>query len=258
MSEEIVRKKHTGQSGNSGEFGNHIHTGDDITLEQPVNYAAQVMAFADALEEASQSPDPDAVKALRDDADPYLVADAEEMIARRALVAATTKARDSDPDEPAHTWLAEAHEADAVWRAAKNHVHELRYLTQDSLGEKTVSVNTDVRLQPINEALPPYPDGLPRADVSFGPGDEDDTLYVHFSVGEGADTVDVTVWQDSYGDWSNSIEAGAEETPWTADVNDEFLEWAHAVRTRISRDQYSVSQAAISSAESTILARATA
>lgn len=109
----------------------------------------------------------------------------------------------------------------------------------------TVPIVGSVRLAAHESTLPPYPAHLPAADVSFSYGsDHPETVYVYTSVGTGPDTVMVTVWCDEDGE-GNSIHDGAEETGWDENTDEEFLAWAHVVRSRIESDAAAVAEAAL-------------
>ena len=215
------------------------------------------MELADALGRPDLTPEN--IEMIRGDVEPVLLADVDEMIARRAAKDAHAAFMLGDYADSDFTELIDAdNAADNAWRAAEKHAHEIRYLRNDPLAKKTVAIEAAVELPAIAEPLPPYPASLAQAKVDFTTGDENDVMYVTFNVGTGDDAVGVTIWKDADGDARNSIDDGGEETPWGDDTEDEFLVWGNAVRSRIELDQYFVAQAAMAAAETSILTRATA
>lgn len=84
--------------------------------------------------------------------------------------------------------------------------------------------------------LPPYPEELVPATVSFGLGDDNPIIYNYFAVGGD----DVTVWrdEDAPDGWTNSIRSSDEETGWGEDTDDEFIAWAIAVSERIETNAH--------------------
>lgn len=241
-----------------GRFAAHDRTESDAALGLTPSYGEQVLAFADALLAASASLSPADTQSLRRSADPIFLADADEIIARRAAAEANIAFVMTGPEDADYDSLLEAtNAADDKWRAAERHVHEIRYLRNDPLAQKKIAVEVDVVLPTIHEALPKYPAGLDEAQVTFSYGDDDDNLYVNFNIGEGADQAAVTVWKVN-GDSFNSITDGEEPTGWDPETDEQFIEWAHAVRDRIDIDTYVVALNATASAETSILTRATA
>jgi hypothetical protein len=109
--------------------------------------------------------------------------------------------------------------------------------------------------------LPPYP-ALEAPTIDFGYGDDHPgTLYVYFTIPAADDLdheVSVTVWEDEEGDRGDSINDGSESTGWEPEVDEQFLEWAHAVRSRLDTDVSTVAGSAISNANvvSSIVANA--
>jgi len=242
-----------------GRFAAHNRTESDAALGLTPSYGEQVLAFADALLAASASLSPADTQSLRRSADPIFLADADEMFARRAAAEANIAFVLTDPEDADYDSRLEATSAaEYKWRAAERHAHEVRYLRNDPLAQKKIAVEVDVVLPTIHEALPKYPAGLDEAQVTFSYGDDDDNLYVNFNIGEGADQAAVTVWKDGQGDSFNSITDQEEITGWDPETDEQFIEWAHAVRDRIDIDTYVVALNATASAETSILTRATA
>lgn len=120
------------------------------------------------------------------------------------------------------------------------------YGTNAKIAAARALIEADRNLRPATPALemtqwtdplPEYPEGISEAQVTFGFGDENPTLYVYFTIDN---EIGVTLWQDQWdrGEWSNSIDSGNEATGWDEDTNEKFLTWAKEVSGRVTLNAY--------------------
>jgi hypothetical protein len=75
-------------------------------------------------------------------------------------------------------------------------------------------------------------------------------------VGEGRDQVAVSVWREDSTAWGDSIHSGVEATGWSAEVDDQFLVWGHAVRNRLEADAERVRDNALELASAALVSNA--
>ena len=219
------------------------------------HYADAVADTADALRGAKKYLPAASYETLRNNTDPVILADADELITRGALAEARTALRSTAWGDPHYQQIVDTEaEATAAWKAATKATMTVRAEQGELLRAQSLNVETRAELQ-NHRPLPKYPEGLEAAKVGFSTGDDNEIIYVYLTVGDGNDVIEAMAWVDSDGDTNFSYES--ENTP-DGDAYQDFETWGEAVRERVYLDAFSVAEAARTSSNDFIIARATA